>query len=257
MLLRRGRGDAPVAIVANRSNHDAWPPVVAGLVGIAHPRRRIRPVLRDRIARGESSYPDSSDDAEKLLRNAANLARDHQWSEAINIYQRVIDQFGDKVAMCPKRKPAAVADSGFVLYVHDRSFCHAAIAQFPPEARAIYRNRVDGIGSSAGSAREPKSGISRLLRRVVDQAFCSSWGDDALELLGDLAFQDGRFGEALACIGVWCRTVPATPVLLVHPDPSVDLVQGLPPRKLLCRAAAGEDAPAKAEIERVRAALSR
>ena len=46
--------------------------------------------------------PDSSGQADKLLINAANLAQDRQWSEAINIYQRVIDQFGDKVVMLPK-----------------------------------------------------------------------------------------------------------------------------------------------------------
>ena len=61
----------------------------------------------------------------------------------------------------------------------------------------IYRNRIDGLAE-----RWFRQGASQrdlgLLRRVVDQAFCSSWGDDALELLGDLAFQDGRFGEALA-----------------------------------------------------------
>src|ERR1700677_2551481 len=67
-------------------------------------------------------YPDSSDTAEALLRNAASHARDHQWSEAIGIYQRVIDQFGDKVARLPTDEPAADLDSGFVLYVDDRRF---------------------------------------------------------------------------------------------------------------------------------------
>src|ERR1700722_15482554 len=86
-------------------------------------------------------YPDSSDTAEALLRNAASHARDRQWSAAIEIYQRVIDQFGDKVARLPKDDPATDQDGSFVLYVDDRHFCHGAIAHFPPEARAIYRNR--------------------------------------------------------------------------------------------------------------------
>ncbi len=141
--------------------------------------------------------PDSSSQADKLLMNAANLAQDRQWSEAINIYQRVIDQFGDKVAMLPKDETGVDASGDFGLYVDDRRFCHAAIAHLPPEAREIYRNRIDGLAE-----RWFQQGASQrdlgLLRRVVDQAFCSSWGDDALELLGDLAFQDGRFGEALA-----------------------------------------------------------
>ncbi|HEX3451030.1 MAG TPA: PQQ-binding-like beta-propeller repeat protein, partial [Isosphaeraceae bacterium] len=191
-------------------------------------------------------YPDSSDTAEALLRNAASHARDRQWSAAIEIYQRVIDQFGDKVARLPKDDPAADQDGSFVLYVDDRHFCHGAIAHFPPEARAIYRNRVDAIAE-----RWFRQGASQRdaaqLRRVVDQAFCSSWGDDALELLGDLAFQDGRFGEALA---MYRRLVPDRALdtsLLVHPDPTVDLAK-VEAKKLICRAAAGDDVPAQAEL---------
>ena len=91
---------------------------------------------------------------------------------------------------------------------------------------------------------------------MVDQAFCSSWGDDALELLGDLAFQDGRFGEALAAYGRIVADHPDDPSALVHPDPSVDLAR-VAAKKLLCRAAAGEDPPGPADLERVSPALSR
>ena len=82
---------------------------------------------------------------------------------------------------------------------------------------------------------------------MVDQAFCSSWGDDALELLGDLAFQDGRFGEALAAYGRIVADRPDDPFMLVHPDPSVDLAR-VAAKKLLCRAAAGENPPGPADL---------
>ena len=78
---------------------------------------------------------------------------------------------------------------------------------------------------SAGISEGRTNRDTELLRRVVDLAFCSSWGDDALELLGDLAFQDGRFGEALA---MYRKLVPDRPddtFSLVHPDPSVDLAK--------------------------------
>ena len=52
--------------------------------------------------RGSKFYPDSNDTAEKWLRTAAVHARARQWSEAIQFYQRVIDQYGDKVAQLPK-----------------------------------------------------------------------------------------------------------------------------------------------------------
>src|SRR5262249_39722756 len=86
------------------------------------------------------------------------------------------------------------------------------------------------------------------LRRVVDLAFCSSWGDDALELLGDLAFQDGRFGEAQAMYGRLVADRPDDPFVLVHPDPSVDLAR-VAAKKLLCRAAEGETPPGQADID--------
>ncbi len=87
-----------------------------------------------------------------------------------------------------------------------------------------------------------------LLRRVVDQAFCSSWGDEALELLGDFAFQEGRFVEALAAYRQLVLDRPEDRSNLVHPDPSVDLAR-VAAKKVLCRAAAGEAVAVPAEIE--------
>src|SRR4051812_31748741 len=54
---------------------------------------------------GPKFYPDFSDTADALLRNAAGHARDGQWAEAVELYQRVIQQFGDKVARLPKDDP--------------------------------------------------------------------------------------------------------------------------------------------------------
>ena len=174
----------------------------------AGPRPRIGPARNSSLTRAARRT--------SCCVNAANHAQDRQWSEAINIYQRVIDQFGDKVAKLPKERAGADASGDFVLYVDERRFCHAAIAHLPPEAREIYRNRIDGLAE-----RWFRQGASQrdlgLLRRVVDQAFCSSWGDDALELLGDLAFQDGRFGEALA---MYRRLVPDRPGDAICPGPS-------------------------------------
>ena len=83
------------------------------------------------------------------------------------------------------------------------------------------------------------------LRRVVDQAFCSSWGDDALELLGDLAFQDGRFGEALAAYGQLVADRPDDPFVAGPSRPSVDL-RGWRPRRC-CAGAAREQPPEPAD----------
>ncbi len=191
-------------------------------------------------------YPDFSDTADALLRNAAGHVRNAQWSEAIEIYQRVIQQFGDKVARLPKDDPASDPGGDSILYVDIRQFCQRRLSTLPPEARALYRSRVDTQAErwlARGAADRDRS----LLRRVIDQAFCSSSGDDALDLLGDLAFQDGRFEEALA---YYRQLVPDRPGLgagLVYPDPSVDLAR-VAAKKLLCRAALGDDPPGPGDV---------
>ena len=191
--------------------------------------------------------PDSSGPAAKLLlRVAFEHAQGKQWSEAVQKYQQVIDQFPNKLTTLATGEPAAGRASEFMLYVDDRWYAHRAIAKLPPEAREIYRKRVDGVIERWFRQGESQRDLP-LLRRVVDQAFCSSWGDDALELLGDLAFQDGRFAEALAAYGRLVADHPDDPLALVHPDPSVDLAR-VAAKKLLCRAASGENPPGPADL---------
>ena len=194
--------------------------------------------------------------AAKHLLIAADHARGGHWSEAVQMYQKVIEQFGERVTELPAEGAlagpgAGAANAGeFVLYVDDRWYCHRAISKLPPEARAIYRRRVDGTAERW--FRQGQSGRDlTLLRRVVDQMFCSSWGDDALELLGDLAFQDGRFGEARTAYGRIVADHPEDPLTLVHPDPSVELAR-VAAKKLLCRAAAGENLPGSADLNEFR-----
>ncbi len=194
--------------------------------------------------------PDWSVPAANLLRNAAAQVRGKQWSEAIQMYQKVIEQFGNKVAALPADEQDAGRSNDFTLYVDDRWYCHRVIAKLPPEAREIYRKRVDGVAERWYRQGEKDRDLT-LLRRVVDQAFCSSWGDRALELLGDLAFQDGRFGEALAAYGKVVADNPDDKFALVHPDPTVELAR-VAAKKLLCRTALGESPPGPAELKEFR-----
>ena len=162
-------------------------------------------------------------------------------------YQKVIEQFGNKVTALPQDEPGADRSGDFTLYVDDRWYCHRVIAKLPPEAREIYQKRVDALAErrfrQGAKDRDPVS-----LRRVVDQAFCSNWGDDALELLGDLALQDGRFGEAQAAYGRLVGDAGDDPLTLVHPDPSVDLAR-VAAKKLLCRALSGQNPPGPADLK--------
>src|SRR4051794_32906363 len=101
------------------------------------------PVLAQGNRTATQFYPDFSDTADALLRNAASHARDGQWAEAVEIYQRVIQQFGDKVAKLPKDDPTGDPTGESALFVDLRQFCQRRIAALPAEARAIYRSRVD------------------------------------------------------------------------------------------------------------------
>ena len=185
-------------------------------------------------------YPDSSDTAEALLRNAAEPRPGRavvRGDRDLSAGHRAVRRQGRQAPQGEGRRRRDGDE--FVLFVDLRGHLPPVAGRScPPEARAIYRNRVDSQAERWFRQGERQRDRA-LLRRVVDQAFCSSWGDDALELLGDLAFQDGRFGEALAMYRQLVPDRPEDTFSLVHPDPSVDLAR-VAAKKLLCRAAAGE-----------------
>ena len=234
---------------------------VAGEVSLNRPRRRrvgfliVLVVLAGRVALiGTTAvaqlgqlgqvkvYFDSSHTADALLRSAENHVRAGDFAEAIEIYQRVTQQYGDKVVEVPSATPNAETH----LSINAQRESQRRIAAMPPEARALYRARVDGqaeLWYRQGLERRDRV----LLRRVVDELFCSSWGDDALDLLGDLAFQGGQFGEALE---TYRQLVPGQALGgagLIHPDPSIDLTR-VAAKQLLCRAAIGEHPPTDEEL---------
>ncbi|MGE3818402.1 MAG: PQQ-binding-like beta-propeller repeat protein [Isosphaeraceae bacterium] len=196
---------------------------------------------------GPTFYADFSDTADALLRNAANLAAGRQWEESVDIYQRVIREFADKVAKLPKDDPAADPSGDSQLYVDLRHYCQRRLASLPPQARAIYRRRVDAEAERWFRQGARTRDLS-LLRRVVDEHFCSSWGDDVAELLGDLAFQDGRFDEALSSYRRLVADGSGAGSGLIHPDPDVDLAR-VAAKKILARAAAGHEVPGKDAID--------
>lgn len=191
-----------------------------------------------------SVYPETSNTADQLLRAADSHVQAKQWSEAIDLYQRVIQQFGGAMAALPT---GPEADSR--TFVDARSFCQRRLAALPPEALAIYQGRVDAQAERwyrDGTANRDRS----LVRRVVDEAFCSSWGDDALETLGDWAFQDGQFAEALES---YRRLLPDPDgrAGLVHPTIGLDRAQVIV-KTWIVRVSMGEPGPTAGEVDAFR-----
>jgi hypothetical protein len=176
------------------------------------------------------------------LEQARTLAAHKEWGEVIDILTQLSGENTD-----------GVVDLGDGRFVNLHTYCHLQIARFPAKALALYRERVD-----AQAEQSYHEGVTArnedLLRHVVDEFFCSSWGDDALLALGELALERADHAAArrrweqinpllrdpagrplwLALHGIdldthWREVVRrwndrlTAPAWLVYPDSSLDL----------------------------------
>jgi outer membrane protein assembly factor BamB len=118
------------------------------------------------------------------LEQARELAKNRSWDDAVDILRDLAAERSDKVV-----------DLGDGRYVSLQVACHLELARLPSEGLAAYRGGVD-----PQAERWFRDGVSSrdeiLLRRVVEELFCSSWGDDALMALGELALERGDYAAA-------------------------------------------------------------
>jgi outer membrane protein assembly factor BamB len=126
------------------------------------------------------------------LAAADRLAADHRWQDAIDEYLDLIREHGDAlVPVDPTGEPLAMGQR----FVQARWLAHQRVGALGPDAWTAFRNRTQHSAlqrfQRGASERDP-----RQLRRVVEEAFCSPAATEALELLGDLAFERGNFAEA-------------------------------------------------------------
>jgi outer membrane protein assembly factor BamB len=187
------------------------------------------------------------------LASAHAKAQQQQWSDAIAEYQSILDDAGDDVMPADPNNPDHC--------VGVRRLCQIHLASLPPAGLRVYRMRLD---ESATKALALAGRDSALLRRIVEQAFCSRAAETAIDLLGDLAFARGDFLEAER----WWRTLalpcseaarpkPAgTHLRLAYPDPQTDpaLIRA---KLILARLFQGERAAAAAELKAFREAHPR
>ncbi len=202
------------------------------------------------VAQGPASSrtftPESSYSAVTQLRRAADQAQQGQWAESIELYQKIIGQYANAMTEVPKGEAIADGKGESKLFVDARYYAQTRLAKLPAEALTLYRARVDAQAERLYQQGKMQRDCAAL-RKVIDQFFCSSWGDDALELLGDLSFQEGQFGEAL---GFYRRLVPDDPASvagLVYIDAQVDPAR-VAAKKILCRECAGVDTPTATDL---------
>jgi len=197
--------------------------MVASWLASASTPARAQGTFTPRVDLSDAILVDEADAATRThLERAKAFIADEQWDEAVEILRQVTESHGGKVLpVSPWR------------FVSVRDYCHLQIASLPPAALELYRSRVDDRAQQWYEDGLRRRDAGRL-RDVVDQLFCSTWGDDALLALGDLALEAGSTGEArgywekILPPDYWARLAPAvvqtngSPVWLLYPDSDLD-----------------------------------
>jgi hypothetical protein len=125
---------------------------------------------------------------------------DEQWDEAVEALRQVMENHGSKVINLTGRRWINLAD-----------YCHLQIAALPAPALELYRRRVDPVAKKWYDEGIASRDVT-LLSNVVNQLFCSSVGDDALLVLGEIALEEGRPSIAR---GFWEKIVERPPEQVV------------------------------------------
>lgn len=188
----------------------------------------------------ESVALDTDSAVNRKLGAARDYLSNRQWDDAVGVIREVAEADGEKlIAVEPGR------------YVNVGRYCNMLLAALPPEGLAAYRVKVDPLAAQWWEEGR-RFRDEALLRKIVRNAYVSSVGDDALFLLGDLAWDRGEIASAR---NLWTQALPvpvevnageALPVLR-YPDAGVDPALVLA-RLVLCSIVEGEHDRAVREL---------
>jgi outer membrane protein assembly factor BamB len=164
------------------------------------------------------------DEPDPAVRNKLEQIRvnidERQWDEAIEGLRELMENHGQRLLRLDERR-----------FVPLREFGHMQLTGMPAEGRALYRGRVDALAK-----RWLNDGLQyrdiELVQRVVDELFASSFGDDALLALGEMALERGEHQNARAYwerIGPELRSADGLPLWVARRDKSSSNDKGEPP----------------------------
>jgi outer membrane protein assembly factor BamB/tetratricopeptide (TPR) repeat protein len=146
--------------------------------------------------RFESVFLDTDATASKKLGAARDLLAARQWNDGIDLIRQISEEHGDHLVSITQGR-----------YVNVHTFCDILLSSMPEEGLALYRARVDPQArrwfETAKADRDQEG-----LRKIVRRAYLSSYGDDALYLLGQLAWERGNLSLARS---YWEQLLPADP----------------------------------------------
>jgi outer membrane protein assembly factor BamB len=124
------------------------------------------------------------------LAAADRLVSRDDWYMALDEFQRLLNEPEYTLVPLDLQDPRHL--------VNLRRLVQARLAALPEKVLRLHRLRVDGKArrwlAEGRAERDPVP-----LRRLKDEAFCSTQTEEALELLGDLYFERGNFDEARHC----------------------------------------------------------
>lgn len=166
------------------------PPLLALLVSPPLPAQLFERSITLPPAEIEQLDPSSA----AQLENAKRFLAERQWDEAVEAIRRVQETEPARLVKVDLSRQVA----GFEPYITAAQYCQwrmAALAGEAPEALAHYRRLIDALAEKWFREGEMNNDV-RLLKRVVEQAFGSRFGDDALLKLGDLALDRGDYSAA-------------------------------------------------------------
>ena len=129
-----------------------------------------------------------------LIRQASRLLADSQWEEAIEALRGIVRSEGPKL-IAVDAETAGGAGRHYLTVQRYAQGWFAALNERAPEALVRYRRQVDPLARRwFTEARATHD--RRLLERIVDELFASSYGDDALLLLGEYRLEEGDYAGA-------------------------------------------------------------
>ena len=180
----------------------------------------------------ESVALDTDGAVVKQFGTARDYIADERWDDAIDLLSRIAESRG---------KTLVKTSAGH--YVSTARYADMMIAGLPSGGLAAYRRRVDSLARKwfeSGKRHHDET----MLRQVVNRSFNSSYGDDAIWLLGEWAWQQG---ETAAARSYWTQLVPIASdsqrsmsvAALRYPDTSY-LLGDVLARLVLCSLAEGD-----------------
>lgn len=149
-----------------------------------------------RFQLSDSIYLDEADSAARRhLEQVKTFVDAGQWDEAIETLRQVAENHGDKMIPLTQQR-----------YVNLRTYVQLQLISLPPDALALYRSRVDSQARHWFEEGVAERDAGRLWQ-VVEQAFASSWTDQALNALGEIALEEANYARARWC---WETIIPVS-----------------------------------------------